>query len=53
MHVYDTSKETEKHILSATGEIIDGNTFIGTEISGTMFYEDSVKKLMIVGAQKS
>ncbi len=53
LHVYDTSKETEQHILSVTGEITDGNTFIGTEISGTMFYEDSVKELMIVGVQKS
>ena len=50
LHIYDISKEEETHILSVTGEIIDGNTFIGTEISGTMFYEGTVIEIKVVKA---
>ena len=48
LHVYDTSKETESHILTASGQITDENTFISTEMSGTMFYEGTVTEIKIV-----
>lgn len=48
LRIYDTSKETESHILTASGEITDENTFISTEMSGTMFYERTVTEIKIV-----
>ena len=48
LHIYDISKETESHILAVNGKLIDENMFIGTEISGTMFYEGTVKEIKIV-----
>ena len=48
LHIYDTSKETESHILTASGQITDENTFISTEMSGTMFYEGTVTEIKIV-----
>ena len=48
LHIYDISKETESHILAVNGKLIDENTFIGTEISGTMFYEGTVTEIKIV-----
>lgn len=48
LHIYDTSKETESHILAVTGKITDENTFIGTEMNGTMFYEGTVTEIKIV-----
>ena len=47
LHIYDISKETERHILAVNGKLIDENTFIGTEISGTMFYEGTVTEIKI------
>jgi len=48
LHIYDTSKEAGSHILAASGEITDENIFIGTEISGTMFYEGTITEIKIV-----
>lgn len=48
LYIYDTSKETESHILTASGQITDENTFISTEMSGTMFYEGTVTEIKIV-----
>ena len=48
LHIYDTSKETESHILTASGQITDENTFISTEMSGTMFYKGTVTEIKIV-----
>ena len=53
LYIYDVSEETERHILAARGEIKNESTFIGTEISGTMFYEGSVQELTIVRTPKS
>ena len=52
LHIYDTSKETESHILAASGEITDENTFISTEMNGTMFYEGTVAEIKIVKTSK-
>lgn len=52
LHIYDTSKETESLILASSGEITDENTFIGTEMSGTMFYEGTVTEIKIVKTSK-
>ncbi len=48
LHIYDTSKETDSRILTASGEITDENTFISTEMSGTMFYEGTITEIKIV-----
>ena len=53
LHIYDISEETEHHILAANGEITDENTFISAEISGTMFYKNSVQELTIVRKPKT
>ncbi len=55
LYIYDVSEDvnTNRYILTASGEITDKNTFISTEISGTMFYEGSVQELKIVRMPKS
>jgi hypothetical protein len=55
LYIYDVSEDvnTNRYILTASGEITDKNTFISTEISGTMFYEGSVQELTIVRTPKS
>ena len=55
LYIYDVSEDvnTNCYILTASGEITDKNTFISTEISGTMFYENTVQELTIVRTPKS
>lgn len=55
LYIYDVSEDvnTNLYILTASGEITDKNTFISTEISGTMFYENTIKELTIVRTPKS
>ena len=48
LRIYDASEEQEKEILFARGELIDENTFISQELSGTMFYENTVTEIKIV-----
>ena len=54
LYIYDVSEDanTNRYILTASGEITDENTFIGTEISGVMFYENSVQELTIIRMPK-
>ncbi len=48
LRIYDISGEQEKEILFVRGELIDENTFISQELSGTMFYEGTVTEIKIV-----
>ena len=48
LRIYDISGEHEKEILFARGELIDANTFVSQELSGTMFYEGTVAEIRIV-----
>ena len=48
LRIYDISGGQEKQILSTRGELIDGNTFVSQELSGTMFYEGTVTEIKIV-----
>ena len=47
LRIYDISGEHEKEILFARGELIDANTFVSQELSGTMFYEGTVAEIKI------
>ena len=48
LRIYDVSGEHEKEILFVRGELIDANTFVSQELSGTMFYEETVAEIKIV-----
>ena len=50
LYIYDVSEDedTVRYILTANGEITNENTFISTEMSGTMFYEGTVPEIKIV-----
>lgn len=48
LRIYDISGEHEKEILFARGELTDENTFVSQELSGTMFYEETVTEITIV-----
>ena len=52
LRIYDISGGQEKQILSTRGELIDGNTFVSQELSGTMFYEGTVAEIKIVKTSK-
>lgn len=52
LRIYDISVEQEKEILFARGELIDENTFVSQELSGTMFYEGTVTEIKIVKTNK-
>ena len=52
LRIYDISGEHEKEILFARGELIDANTFVSQELSGTMFYEGTVTEIKIVKTSK-
>ena len=52
LRIYDISGEHEKEILFARGELIDSNTFVSQELSGTMFYEGTVTEIKIVKTNK-
>jgi len=52
LRIYDISGEHEKEILFARGELIDANTFVSQELSGTMFYEGTVAEIKIVKTNK-
>lgn len=52
LRIYDISGEHEKEILFARGELIDANTFVSQELSGTMFYEGTVTEIKIVKTNK-
>ena len=52
LRIYDVSGEHEKEILFARGELIDANTFVSQELSGTMFYEGTVTEFKIVKANE-
>ena len=52
LRIYDASGEQEKEILFARGELIDANTFVSQELSGTMFYEGTVAEIKIVKTSK-
>lgn len=52
LRIYDISGGQEKQILSTRGELIDGNTFVSQELSGTMFYEGTVDEIKIVKTSK-
>lgn len=52
LRIYDISGEQEKEILLAQGELIDENTFVSQELSGTMFYEGTVTEIKIVKTSK-
>ena len=52
LRIYDISREHEKEILFARGELIDANTFVSQELSGTMFYEGTVAEIKIVKTSK-
>ena len=52
LRIYDISGEHEKEILFARGELIDANTFVSQELSGTMFYEGTVAEIKIVKTSK-
>ena len=48
LSIYDVSGEQKRRILYSQGELIDGNTFIAQELSGTMFYEGTVTEIRII-----
>lgn len=48
IRIYDISGEQEKEILFARGELIDENTFVSKDLSGTMFYEGTVTKIQVI-----
>ena len=52
LRIYDISGEHEKEILFARGELIDANTFVSQELSGTMFYKGTVTGIKIVKTSK-
>jgi hypothetical protein len=52
LRIYDISGGQEKQILSTRGELIDGNTFVSQELSGTMFYEGTVAEIKIEKTSK-
>jgi len=52
LRIYDISGGLEKQILSTRGELIDANTFVSQELSGTMFYEGTVTEIKIVKTNK-
>jgi hypothetical protein len=48
LYIYDISKDPVTYMFYVIGEITDENTFIGTEISGTMFDEGTVSEIKVV-----